>query len=283
MSASENKRPPGVVCGQKVRQAREERGLSLTNLAERASLSVSYLSEVENGRKSPSLQVVQRLAAALNLEPAALFASGPQGRITPGERIRLLRTEQDLTLAQVANKVGIGASYLSEIERGRVSPAPATLNRIAEALDTGVAQILGPLAGLGARLRQAREDLGYSQAELAERAAVSPGLVGQIERGEVQPSLLTLDNLAAALGVSPCYLIQEEDPATFYARLSPSVRTLLERPQAQAVLERICTCTPREMRFLLEFLNLYKHHHCPDGQMAAAESSATTSETRAEK
>ncbi len=132
----------------------------MTNLAERASLSVSYLSEVENGRKSPSLQVVQRLAAALNLEPAALFASGPQGgRITPGERIRLLRTEQDLTLAQVANKVGIGASYLSEIERGRVSPAPATLNRIAEALDTGVAQILGPLAGLGARLRQAREDL----------------------------------------------------------------------------------------------------------------------------
>ena len=90
----------------------------MTNLAERASLSVSYLSEVENGRKSPSLQVVQRLAAALNLEPAALFASGPQEDY-PGERIRLLRTEQDLTLAQVANKVGIGASYLSEIERGR--------------------------------------------------------------------------------------------------------------------------------------------------------------------
>lgn len=264
--SAETKRSPGAVCGLKIRQAREERGLSLTNLAGLANISVSYLSEVENGRKSPSLQVVQRLAEALNLEPAALFGTGPQGRITPGERIRLLRTEKGLTLAQLAKKVGIGASYLSEIERGQVSPAPATLSRIAEHLGISMTQLLGPLAGLGVRLRQAREELGYSQVELAERASVSPGLVGQIERGEVQPSLLTLDNLASALGVSPCYLIQEEDPAAFYARLSPAVRKLLSKPQAQAVLERICTCSPDEMRFLLEFLNLYKQHHCPSGQ-----------------
>ncbi|HKM40021.1 MAG TPA: helix-turn-helix transcriptional regulator, partial [bacterium] len=117
---------------------------------------------------------------------------------------------------------------------------------------------------LGTRLRGAREDLGYSQAQLAERAGVSPGLVGQIERGEVQPSLLTLDNLASALGVSPCYLIQEEDPAAFYSHLSPAVRKLLAQPQAQAVLERICSCTENEVRFILEFLNLYKQHHCPE-------------------
>jgi len=263
------KRSTGVICGKKIRQAREQRGLSLTNLAERANISVSYLSEVENGRKSPSLQVVKQLAGALNLEPAALFVSGPRGRITPGDRIRLIRTEQNLTLAQVAGKAGIAASYLSEIERSRVSPAPATLKRIAEALDTDLVQILGPMAGLGVRLRQAREELGYSQAELAKRAAVSAGLVGQIERGEVQPSLLTLDNLAAALGVSPCYLIQEEDPATFYAHLSSGVRKLLEKPQVQAVLERLCSCTAEEIRFLLEFFNLYKQHHCPSSQTEA--------------
>lgn len=279
----ETKRPPGAVCGKKVRQAREQRGLSLTNLAGLAKISVSYLSEVENGRKSPSLQVLQRLAEALNLETAALFTDGLKGRISPGQRIRLLRTEEGLTLAQLAKKAGIGASYLSEIEREQVSPAPATLNRIAEALGTGVGQILGPLAGLGVRLRQAREDLGYSQAELAERAAVSPGLVGQIERGEVQPSLLTLDNLAAALGVSPCYLIREEDPADSYARLSPAVRELLAKPQAQAVLERICTCTPEEMRFLLEFLNLYKRHHCLGVQTPPPTSLTTDDELKGEK
>ncbi len=263
MITSKTTSPPGAVCGLKIRRAREERGLSLTRLAEMANISVSYLSEVENGRKSPSLQVVQRLAEALNLEMAALFDSSIQERITPGERVRILRAEKGLTLAQLAKTVGIGASYLSEIERGRVNPAPATLGRIAEALGTNIGAILGPLAGLGSRLRQAREELGYSQAELAERAAVSPGLIGQIERGEVQPSLLTLDNLAAALGVSPCYLIQEEDPAAFYARLNPAVRKWLEKPQAQAVLERICSCSPKEIRFLLEFINLYKQHHCP--------------------
>jgi len=64
MSASENQKTPRGSMRPEVPKARDERGLSLTNLAERAALSVSYLSEVENGRKSPSLQVVQRLAAA---------------------------------------------------------------------------------------------------------------------------------------------------------------------------------------------------------------------------
>ena len=58
MSTAETTRPPGAVCGLKVRRAREERGLSLSRLAQMANISVSYLSEVENGRKSPSLQVV---------------------------------------------------------------------------------------------------------------------------------------------------------------------------------------------------------------------------------
>lgn len=267
MSAVKPESAPGAVCSQKIRLAREERGLSLTNLAERAGVSISYLSEVEHGRKSPSLQIVQRLANALHLDPSALLVDNiTRVSITPGQRVRVLRTENGLTLSQLAEKVGIGASYLSEIERGRVNPAPVTLGKIAEALNVSIAGILGPLAGLGSRLRRAREDLGYSQADLANKAGVSPGLVGQIERDEVQPSLMTLDNLAAALGVSPCYLIQEEDPAEFYSRLNPAVQSWLEKPQAQAVLERVCNCSPEETRFLLEFLSLYKQHHCPDSQ-----------------
>lgn len=253
-----------TVCGRKLKAAREARGLSLAALAAAAGVSPSYLSEVEHGRKSPSLLVLRRLAAALNLEPADLVAAEAQSAaLTPGERIRLLREGKGLTLSALAEKAGITVSYLSEIERGHASPALTTLQRLAEALETTLAQLWGPLAGLGLRVRELREERGLSQAELAARAGVSPGLVGQVERGEVQPSLATLEGLATGLGVSPCYLIREEDPAAFYARLSPCVRELLTDPRVQAVLERLCACSSEELRFLLAFIDLYKAHHRP--------------------
>ncbi|MGI6603793.1 MAG: helix-turn-helix domain-containing protein [bacterium] len=263
MNGQEHKKNKSmVVCRQKLRQLRRERGLSLTELAVRAGISTSYLSEVEHGRKSPSLSVLHRIAAALNLEPASLLQeSGTVSRITPGERVRLLRTERKLTLAALAEQAGITPSYLSEIERGRANPAFPTLLSLAAALDVSLTQLWGPLAGLGQRLRQVREEQGLSQAELALRARVSAGLVGQVERGEVQPSLDTVEALAAVLGVSPCFLIQEEDPSVLYSRLSPCVRQLLEEPRVQTVLERLCTCSQEELRFILEFIDLYKSHH----------------------
>ncbi|BCV23812.1 helix-turn-helix domain-containing protein [Gelria sp. Kuro-4] len=260
-----------TVCGRKLKAAREARGLSLSALAAAARVSSSYLSEVEHGRKSPSLPVLRRLAAALNLAPADLIAAEARDTaLAPGERVRLLREEKGLTLSALAEKAGITTSYLSEIERGQAGPALTTLERLAQALGTTLAQLWGPLAGLGLRLRELREERGLSQAELAARAGVSPGLVGQVERGEVQPSLATLEGLAAGLGVSPCHLIREEDPAALYARLSPCVRELLADRSVQAVLERLCTCSPAELRFLLAFIDLYKTHHRPGAGPAPA-------------
>jgi transcriptional regulator with XRE-family HTH domain len=253
-----------AACGRRIKAAREARGLSLSALARQVGVTPSYLSEVEHGAKRPSLAVLRRLAAVLNLDPADLLPDKARpAALSPGERVRLLRQEKKLTLTALAEKAGITPSYLSEIERGYANPALATLEQLARALEVSLDQLWGPLRSLGERVREVRENLGLSQAEVAERAGVSSGLVGQIERGEVQPSLATLEALAAALGVSPCFLIREEDPAVLYARLSPCVRELLTEPKVQAVLERLCTCTPAELRFLLEFIDLYKRCHGP--------------------
>jgi transcriptional regulator with XRE-family HTH domain len=40
---------------------------------------------------------------------------------------------------------------------------------------------------LGEKVRQAREELGWSQTALAERAGLSNGYLSQIENGNVQP------------------------------------------------------------------------------------------------
>ncbi len=53
------------ILGLKLRKLRRERHLSLTELAARAGISVSYLSEIEGGRKHPKPEKLIRLAEAL--------------------------------------------------------------------------------------------------------------------------------------------------------------------------------------------------------------------------
>jgi transcriptional regulator with XRE-family HTH domain len=50
-----------------VRLWREQRGLTLSNLAARAGVAVSYLSEIESGRKPGSVGAFRKLAKALDL------------------------------------------------------------------------------------------------------------------------------------------------------------------------------------------------------------------------
>ena len=51
-----------------------------------------------------------------------------------GRRLKDLRTEQGITLAQLGDVVGLSASYLSQIERNKAKPSLSTLSSIAETL-----------------------------------------------------------------------------------------------------------------------------------------------------
>lgn len=58
------------------------------------------------------------------------------------------------------------------------------------------------------RLRELREDQGWSQRELAERAGVAPATIARTEQGRVKPRGITARKLAKALGVEPVVLIR---------------------------------------------------------------------------
>ncbi|MCB9379723.1 MAG: helix-turn-helix transcriptional regulator [Acidimicrobiaceae bacterium] len=58
--------------GQRVRARREHLGLTQMQLAERAGLHFTYVSDVERGRRNPSLLTALRLAAALGTDLAPL-------------------------------------------------------------------------------------------------------------------------------------------------------------------------------------------------------------------
>ena len=54
-----------IIFGMKVRQARLEAGLTLTDLARQAEMSPSYLTEIEKGRKYPRADKIVKMAEAL--------------------------------------------------------------------------------------------------------------------------------------------------------------------------------------------------------------------------
>ncbi len=56
--------------------------------------------------------------------------------LTLGEKIRQLREKKDMSLRELAKKVGISAAFLSDIELGRRYPSDKYLSAIARALDT---------------------------------------------------------------------------------------------------------------------------------------------------
>ena len=73
-------------------------------------------------------------ACMTSLAPSALDAVGP--------RIRALRESMSLSLRDLAERSGVSAPMLSQVERGETSPTLAVANRIAAGLDLRLSQLL---------------------------------------------------------------------------------------------------------------------------------------------
>ena len=66
--------------------------------------------------------------------------------------------------------------------------------------------------GFGVGVRRLREAQGWSQERLAEHANLNRSYIGEIERGVVIASLLTVEKLAGALQVTPSELLRQGAP-----------------------------------------------------------------------
>lgn len=66
--------------GQRLRMLREERNISIRELARRSSLSANALSMIERGLTSPSVSTLDRIARALGIPITAFFRQEPERR-----------------------------------------------------------------------------------------------------------------------------------------------------------------------------------------------------------
>jgi transcriptional regulator with XRE-family HTH domain len=67
------------------------------------------------------------------------------------------------------------------------------------------------VSSFGTAIRHLREAQGWSQELLAERADLNRSYIGELERGQAIPSLLTLKKLSIAFGVSLSYLLSHAE------------------------------------------------------------------------
>jgi transcriptional regulator with XRE-family HTH domain len=59
--------------GQRVKSLRKEKGMSQKELAEKSGLNRPYISAIEQGKRNVSLEVMEKLAEALQIEIKGFF------------------------------------------------------------------------------------------------------------------------------------------------------------------------------------------------------------------
>jgi XRE family transcriptional regulator, regulator of sulfur utilization len=95
-----------------------------------------------------------------------------------GDRIRRERLERRLSLEQIAARAGVSRSMLSAVERGAKVPTVLVLDRIATALDSSIARLLGQERSARViLLRKEEQDLARDPCGW-ERRILSPVLPG---------------------------------------------------------------------------------------------------------
>ncbi|WP_366902372.1 helix-turn-helix transcriptional regulator [uncultured Alistipes sp.] len=66
----------------RIKEISKEKGVSITKLAELVGITQPNMSNVANGKTLPSLDLLGRIAAALDVSPSELFEAPKEGTIT---------------------------------------------------------------------------------------------------------------------------------------------------------------------------------------------------------
>ncbi|MDR3167900.1 MAG: helix-turn-helix transcriptional regulator [Treponema sp.] len=84
-----------------LKKNRRKKGLTQEKLAEQADMSLQYLALLELARKFPSGEMLERLAAALDVEPHELFSV----ETSPEDALTLLRQDIVSEMGQLAANI----------------------------------------------------------------------------------------------------------------------------------------------------------------------------------
>ncbi|MGC1215446.1 MAG: XRE family transcriptional regulator [Micromonospora sp.] len=141
--------PPLATIAAALRRERERAGISLTELARRAGIAKSTLSQLESGVGNPSVETLWALGVALGI-PFSRLVEPPVDavrviRAGEGPRVRSEHADFSATLLAAGSAHGRRDVYLMELEPGTVRVAEPHTPRSVEHIVVGAGRMrVGP-------------------------------------------------------------------------------------------------------------------------------------------
>ncbi|HEY0068775.1 MAG TPA: helix-turn-helix domain-containing protein [Chloroflexia bacterium] len=122
-----------MTLGERLKQARLARNMSLTALARLSGLSKGFLSQVETGSTNPSLGSLQRLAQALSLSISDLVATEalrpPVTATSRPRHVRRVQPSRDKSSLTQVSSNSLGVMCIAHLLPGSYLDAAATTSR----------------------------------------------------------------------------------------------------------------------------------------------------------
>lgn len=100
------------IVGQNIRHFRQIKGITQETLAEIVDVSGSYIGYLERGEKSPSLDLLVKIARTLDVEPARLLTPPVRGQLV--QLVELL-ADKDESVIKFFNDVA--AAYFASLQK----------------------------------------------------------------------------------------------------------------------------------------------------------------------
>lgn len=165
-----------------------------------------------------------------------------------GRRIRRIRQEKGLTLKQIEGRVGVSATHISEIERGKTSPTIQALEKIAHALEVLPSHLIDLPSLSKAAVRRPDERKSISMngdsiqfQPLTDRAVCSEmslfyatitgsGQVGGVDGHRGEEFCYVLDGFLEVTVDGKAYVLRQGDTIHFKAARPHHIRNLTNQP-----------------------------------------------------
>ena len=199
-------RQGGVVTGESsfIREHARTLGMTMHDLAGRAGVSYSYMTQVARGRQSMGVKVQARVESALKApaKVAPARCANRQGCVVSGESsyIRERARELGMSLRDLADRVGVSYSYMSMVARGHSNMGVKVQARMESALEAPAKVAPAQPACIDREAVWDRMNAhGFSQNEVAWRAGISSSNLSQIMNGRNNPSPVVLKRLHGVL------------------------------------------------------------------------------------
>ena len=191
-----------------LRAAARRRGITMKELAALMDVSVGYLSQIANGKRPWTPKMREKAVAVLGEVPGQGTVYR-QGGVVTGESsfIRERARTLGMTMKDLADRVGVSYSYMTQVARGRQHMGVKVQVRVESALQAPAkiapAQCANRpasvVSGESSYIRERARELGMTLGELADRVGVSHSYMSMVARGRQSMGVKVQARVEAAL------------------------------------------------------------------------------------